>query len=562
MNKTQKYIARFAVPLLDPLLGKLQQADIAALVALDKKPGRFVYGEQMIVAVKDRPAVVKKFDHHLTWRSLLEKMAHKSHQPHPKADLPAMEDMRALLRDCGVQINQMQLKCLWMYHGLLREHNPILNLTRIRNFKNMVLKLYVDSLLPADMLDLPSPLLDLGTGPGMPGIPLKIYRPQLEIILAESRQKRADFLRRAIDYIQLTGIRVVDGRITPRFEEPVAGVITRAVESIERTLERICGCLDTNGCVIFMKGPNCDAEIAAARSRFRTTYELEIDRPYTIGQTPHQRRLLVYRRKDEPLFRRRARAASVHDIRTISSKHNPLFMHSRKLLTGRGIRKLGQALVAGVKPVTETLAHNPERCDAWLSCDEPPPAGGPPHLKWIRLAPALFNELDTFGTRSPLLLITLPDIRPWKPPEGFPPGCSVLIPFQNPENVGTAIRSAAAFGVTQVILLAESAHPFHPKALRASGGSVLRVHLRQGPALKKLSADLPIIALSPGGADIRQTVFPPSFGLLAGIEGPGLPAAWRRQAVGIPINPAVESLNAAAAVAVALYEWKKNLLNK
>ena len=105
MNKTQKYIARFAVPLLDPLLGKLQQADIAALVALDKKPGRFVYGEQMIVAVKDRPAVVKKFYHHLTWGSLLEKMARKSHQPHLKADLPAMEDMRALLLDCGIQIN-------------------------------------------------------------------------------------------------------------------------------------------------------------------------------------------------------------------------------------------------------------------------------------------------------------------------------------------------------------------------------------------------------------------------------------------------------------------------
>jgi 16S rRNA (guanine(527)-N(7))-methyltransferase RsmG len=473
-----------------------------------------------------------------------------------------MEDMRALLLDCGIQINSMQLKCLWMYHGLLREHNPILNLTRIRNFKNMVLKLYVDSLLPADMLELPSPLLDLGTGPGMPGIPLKIYRPRLEIILAESRQKRADFLERAIEDLKLTGIRVLAGRITPRFEDPVAGVITRAVETIERTLDRISGCLDTNGRVIFMKGPHCDAEIAAAGSRFRTSYVLEMDRPYTIGHTLHQRRLLVYRRMDEPLFRRRARATSARVVQTISSRHNPLFKHIRKLLTGRGIRKLGQALVAGIKPVTETLALTPERCDAWLSCDEPPPDDGPPHLKWVRLAPALFNELDTFGTRSPLLLITLPDIRTWEPLEGFPPGCSVLIPFQNPENVGAAIRSAAAFGASQVILLAESAHPFHPKALRASGGSVLRVRLRQGPALEKLPVHLPIIALSPGGADIGQTVFPPSFGLLAGIEGPGLPATWRHQGVGIPISPAVESLNAAAAVAVALYEWKRNTHNK
>jgi tRNA G18 (ribose-2'-O)-methylase SpoU len=203
------------------------------------------------------------------------------------------------------------------------------------------------------------------------------------------------------------------------------------------------------------------------------------------------------------------------------------------------------------------MARTPQRCQAWLSSDEPPPVDGPPHLKWFRLAPALFNELDVFGTRSPLLLITLPDIRPWEPREGFPAGCSVLLPFQNPENVGAAIRSAAAFGAAQVILLAESAHPFHPRALRASGGSVLRVFLRQGPALERLPVGLPIIALSAGGSDIRRTIFPPSFGLLAGMEGPGLSVAWRRHAVGIPISAAVESLNAAATVAVALYEWKR-----
>ena len=489
-------------------------------------------------------------------------MARKSSQQRLAADLPAIEDMGALLLKCGIQLDHRQLKCLWMYHGLLREYNPILNLTRIRNFKNMVLKLYADALLPANMLDLPSPLLDLGTGPGMPGIPLKIYRPHLEILLAESREKRADFLRHAVDHLKLTDIRVVAGRITPRFEEPVAGVITRAVETIARTLERISGCLDRDGRVIFMKGPHCDAEIAAASAAFSNTYALVIDRQYGIPHTAHQRRLLVYRRLDEPLLRRRARATTAYAVRTISSGQNPLFKHCRKLLTGRGIRKLGQALVAGVKPVSETLTGAPQRCEAWLSCDEPPPSGGPPHLKWFRFLPALFRELDTFGTHSPLLLITLPDIRPWEPLEGFLPGCSLMIPFQNPDNVGAAIRSAAAFGASQVILLAESAHPFHPRALRASGGSVLRVQLRQGPALDKLPADLPIMALSPEGADIRQAAFPPSFGFLAGIEGPGLPAAWRRRALGIPISPAVESLNAAAAVAVALYEWKRKILNK
>jgi 16S rRNA (guanine527-N7)-methyltransferase len=146
---------------------------------------------------------------------------------------------------------------------------------------------------------------------------------------------------------------------------------------------------------------------------------------------------------------------------------------------------------------------------------------------------------------------------PWAPSEGFPPGVSVLIPSQDPENVGAAIRSAAAFGAVQAILLGESANPFHPKALRASGGAVLSLPLRQGPALDAVPHELPIVALSAEGADIRQAAFPAAFGLLVGLEGPGLPEPWRRRAVRIPIRPEVESLNAAAATAVALYEWKR-----
>ena len=74
-----------------------------------------------------------------------------------------------------------------------------------------------------------------------------------------------------------------------------------------------------------------------------------------------------------------------------------------------------------------------------------------------------------------------------------------------------------SFGAAQAILLAESAHPFHPKALRASGGAVLSLPLRQGPTLGDLPEELPIIALSAQGPDIRTTAFPPAFGLLAGL---------------------------------------------
>jgi tRNA G18 (ribose-2'-O)-methylase SpoU len=250
---------------------------------------------------------------------------------------------------------------------------------------------------------------------------------------------------------------------------------------------------------------------------------------------------------------------SARTVRSITSGQNPLFKDLKKLLTGRGVRKRGQALVSGSKLVADLLAYHPERCAAWLSREDlaPPPPQALEGLQWIQLAPALHEELDVFGTHGPLMLISLPEIPAWSPADGFDDGCSLLIPFQDPENVGAAIRSAAAFGVSRVILLAESAHPFHPKALRASGGAVLSVRLRQGPALGELPAHLPILSLSADGADLRRAEFPPAFGLLAGMEGPGLPEPWRGRALRIPIRPEVESLNAAAAVSVALYEWRR-----
>ena len=468
-----------------------------------------------------------------------------------------MERLDAVLRSCGLRLSELQLRQLWAYHSLLREGNPDLNLTRVRNFTNMVLKLYADSMLPADILDLPSPLLDLGTGPGMPGIPLKIYRPALDLILAETRGNRTEFLKHVLARLELKGIRVVGARITARFEEPLAGVITRAVESIAKTLERVTGCLAQDGRVIFMKGPHCDEEIAQARSRFPGVYDLVFDHPYVIPHTPHARRLVVYRRLDEPLCGRRARAMEGRSVHTISSDQNPVFKDLKKLLTGRRIRKSGQALVSGEKLVAEILSTHRELCLAWVSDPDQPPPESAPRLAWYQLAPALLRELDLFGTHTALLLIALPALEPWQPAEVFPSGASVFIPFQDPENVGAAIRSAAAFGAAQVILLAESANPFHPKALRASGGAVLSLPLRQGPALGALPPDLPVVALSAEGTDIRETEFPEAFGLLAGLEGPGLPGPWRLRAVRIPIRPGVESLNAAAAMAVALYEWRR-----
>jgi len=474
----------------------------------------------------------------------------------PKPDIRRMDE---LLRQCGIRLSPDELKRLWMYHELLRQRNDELNLVRVRNFANMVLKLYADSLLPGELIALPSPLLDLGTGAGMPGIPLKIAHPETEILLAESRRQRAEFLREAVDRLELQGVRVIDRSVSPAFQEPVQGVVTRALGPVAATLERVGGCLARGGQAIFMKGPRCDEEIRQAQRRFSGSYRLVEDLHYRIGETPHQRRLVIFQRLEEPGPVLQARAMERHVVKDIESERNPVYKDLKKLLTPQGIRKSGRALVFGQKPVLEMVRDFPGQCRAWIGReqDPPPPRETPPAAHWYRLASGLFNALDIFGTGPPLLLVEPPPLEAWDPREELPPGCTLLIPFQDPENVGAVVRSAAALGAAQVVLLGESAHPWHPKAVRASAGAVFRLKLRQGPPLKDLPPLENVYALSSEGEDIRRVAFPPSFGLLAGLEGPGLPDSRRERTVSVPMKGGVESLNAAVAAAVALYEWSR-----
>ncbi len=488
----------------------------------------------------------------------MRKRNHGSSWQHGSPDPRSLEK---ILVGCGISLSPEQLRQLWIYHHLLREHNPELNLTRIHSFEAMALKLYADSLLPGRLIELPSPLMDLGTGPGMPGIPLKIANPGVEVLLAEARSKRVAFLGVVLEELGVTGIRVIGKAVNERFEEPVRGVITRAVGTMAETAARVRNCLVRGGKLIFMKGPECDGEIQDMIRHFGKEYVLEHDIHYRIGKTSHRRRLVAFERTGQTMHMLRETAMRRHAVRRIESEHNEVFKDLKRLLTVRGIRKRQNALISGPKQVGETLRDLAGMCLAWVSAGDadPPPPGSPENLQWIQLAPPLFQILDVFGTHRPLLLVGIPEIDAWDAGKGLPEGCTVFVPFQDPENVGAVVRSAVAFGVNQLILLEESAHPYHPKAMRASGGAVLRAKFLEGPSIHGLPAHLPIFALSSEGTDIARFAFPERFGLLPGIEGPGLPPRWKHTAIGIPIQREVESLNAATATAVALYVWSRSL---
>ncbi|HEU4364528.1 MAG TPA: RNA methyltransferase [Candidatus Krumholzibacteria bacterium] len=246
-------------------------------------------------------------------------------------------------------------------------------------------------------------------------------------------------------------------------------------------------------------------------------------------------------------------------FRRIESDRNALYQALRRGLSGREIRREGVALVSGPKTIRDIVRALPGLCEAWVSSDgQPePPMALPEGAFWYQLSARLFKSLDIFGTGAPLLLVRIPPLAAWEPGTGLPRGCSLLVPFQDPENVGAVIRSAVAFGVRDVILLEGSGHPYHPKAMRASSGAVFHANLMTGPLIDALPDDLPVVPLSAGGADAASAQFPERFALLPGVEGPGLPARFRGRALSIPIDTRVESLNAATATAIVLFLWSR-----
>ncbi|MDR2891676.1 MAG: RNA methyltransferase [Deltaproteobacteria bacterium] len=250
----------------------------------------------------------------------------------------------------------------------------------------------------------------------------------------------------------------------------------------------------------------------------------------------------------------------------ISSAQNPRYKNWLKLLDGRGIKKQKQALVTGRSFIGEILARHPERVLAVIASlpgnanksdnkpyglDELTECAPLRAMPLYLLPPDLFAALDIYGIKAPILLVSAPPLPVW---DGtLASGLTVFVPFQNPINLGTTIRSAAAFGA-RVVLLREAATPYLPKALRAAGPAVFQVTLYQGPGIADLAEfDLPIFALSPKGSDIFRFTFPDPIGLVAGMEGPGLDAYWSiEKRLSIPMRPNVESLNASVALSIVM----------
>lgn len=218
-------------------------------------------------------------------------------------DKPGIPLMRQIFRDAGFPVeDELALNRLWQYYLRLMARNKEINLTRIKKFPDIIVRHYIDCGLVGKFTKLIGPMLDIGSGPGFPGIPLKILHPDLEVVLGEGRRVRVEFLEEVKECLRLPGLSVYGRQIHESFTMPMRSVITRAVEVMPPTLERVRGCLCRGGRVIFMKGPNCGSEVVEAQKLFEGTYRLIEDHKFTLPMIGHERRLVVFERLDGPEF--------------------------------------------------------------------------------------------------------------------------------------------------------------------------------------------------------------------------------------------------------------------
>ncbi len=469
--------------------------------------------------------------------------------------------MLRLLREIP-GINEKKAAQLCRHWQLLVESEDKTDLTRLETTREIAIKHYLDCAMPLKFTELPSPLLDIGSGAGFPGLVLKILSPQTEVILGEVRPKRTRFLQQVIDDLGLDGVQVFAHRIGPQFPLEIQGVATRALESCRDTLYRVAPFLPAGGRVLLLKGPKGDEEIGEALAEMRDfTHEKTFS--YHLADTRNERRLVIMKRLRESVRRPEVPQAATGrpaKVTEITSRANEQFKSFLSLTEARGIRKEKLFLVSGEKLVTEVLTTERLRAQLYallVSADTPGAAEG---VNTIMLSPALFRELDVSGTRHAIAVMRLPVLHDWQPALSQS-GVTVFLPFQDPANVGAAIRSAAAFGVSRVVLTEEAASPFLPKAVRAAANALFHTEILRGPRLAEVISMLPdLYRLDMQGEPVHSVDFPAAVNLLAGVEGYGFAHPGKSRAITIPMQPGVESLNAQTALSIALYEIQRRRL--
>lgn len=180
------------------------------------------------------------------------------------------------LGELGIKQDQNQLERFHKFYQLLIEWNKVMNLTGITEYEDVVEKHFVDSLSIIKAIDLSGihTVIDVGTGAGFPGIPLKIAFPHLRVVLLDSLNKRIKFLDEVISQLGLTEIRTIHGRAEEyarkeEYREQFDLCVSRAVANLSTLSEYCLPYIQVGGIFVPYKSGEIDDEVEQSKKAVR-----------------------------------------------------------------------------------------------------------------------------------------------------------------------------------------------------------------------------------------------------------------------------------------------------
>lgn len=180
------------------------------------------------------------------------------------------------LGELGIKQDQNQLERFHKFYQLLIEWNKVMNLTGITEYEDVVEKHFVDSLSIIKAIDLSGihTVIDVGTGAGFPGIPLKIAFPHLRVVLLDSLNKRIKFLDEVISQLELTEIRTIHGRAEEyarkeEYREQFNLCVSRAVANLSTLSEYCLPYIQVGGIFVPYKSGEIDDEVEQSKKAVR-----------------------------------------------------------------------------------------------------------------------------------------------------------------------------------------------------------------------------------------------------------------------------------------------------
>ena len=177
----------------------------------------------------------------------------------------------------GFHLSDVQTDQLIQYYELMAEKNKDVNLTRIIEFDEVVEKHFVDSMMGAAYLDLndTASVIDIGTGAGFPGIPLKILYPQIKLTMIDSVSKKISFINEAaekicLDHVEALHVRAEDLARDPMYRERFDLCVSRAVANLSTLSEYALPFVKVGGVFLAYKSDQCEEEISNSKNAVST----------------------------------------------------------------------------------------------------------------------------------------------------------------------------------------------------------------------------------------------------------------------------------------------------